>query len=67
MLEIYGDAMEKKKIRIEMKRTLAHEEIPNGTKGWMIESKGIKRLGLHLAKFDTGFFAFVYMSEITVL
>ena len=60
-------AMKKKKIRIEMKRTLAPEEIPNGTKGWMMDSKGIKRLGLHLAKFDTGFFAYVYMSEVSVL
>jgi hypothetical protein len=52
---------EKKKIRIEMKRTLAPKEIPNGTKGWMAATK---TRGLHLAFFDTGYKAFVYRSEI---
>lgn len=55
--------MKTKKIRIEMKRTLAPKEIPNGTNGWMAATK-IKTRGLHLAIFDTGYKAFVYRSEI---
>ncbi|MGV0961870.1 MAG: hypothetical protein ACOYB1_18750 [Limnohabitans sp.] len=52
-----------KKVRIEMKRTLSPIEIPNGTRGYMAESKrGVR--GLRLAKFDTGFYAFVYRAEI---
>ncbi len=52
-----------KKIRIEMKRTLAPGEIPNGSKGWLGTSRKGAR-GLHLAKFDNGFYAFVYRAEV---
>lgn len=52
-----------RKKRIEMKRTLDHTKLPNGTKGWMAASrKGVR--GLHLAKFDNGYFAFVYLAEV---
>lgn len=55
--------MKNKKIRIEMKRTLAPTEIPNGTKGWLGASrKGVR--GLHLAKFDNGYYAFVFRAEV---